>query len=755
MILALVLAFAESLEIDHQPIAASLHISHSIRYVSVGGNDSNDGLGVDTAKATMFAALCALPRASCLRSPYAYGTGTVYVLGAVPFGGPATSQGGFWVMGDADPNYTKPLTGWAHLTGSIYVKCIDPDFGASGGIPQCGEHWGNPRNRNQPAVWVSASNTSIKIEGFGFQYPARGWVLGECSDNSTNCGVQNVAFKDCTIGLNQIAGNGPAIEVRHQSFWNYFDHSGGGGNAAEVWRLVTLLRSRNVLTITTASKHDIPVGGHASIYSTSDATFNGTCTAKGVTATTITCDFAGHDGPAKGGYVLSDLAYGFLFNPELNSAGPSAEINDSQDVAGIKAYHAGLTIHNVNWESMTGPAVWMSDGGQVFIDNGQSSDFAGESPIVRNDQCMGADCGSGGFATLESNSFGSCSLDGPGEIISGQGNFCQSIGPSNYYSDGGPGANGAYGIIGARAFLQQDSSRRAFGPTAVRFANLAPQDASYWSVTKFDTSSRLTVGVAALDGTFNAATGSATKGPQEALAVVNGSSLRVSPGDYFVWGAWVRSSTGDFSGGPTGALQFYLTGARNYVEQIVSGSAALNTSPAIQGFPQWQWVYGAGRVTEVTTNPAQLYLESKFGPTVSVTVYAPILLHIPLSSNLPSSEIYEMALHLQSYGDNCPVGTVCGVRGETLFEPGIRSTLATKSSTYKLTPTDRWVNVTGTTTITVPHAIVGQLWDVFNSGSRTVTIQPDSGKINGTTSVFLSPNTGKSLTCDGTNCFAH
>lgn len=86
---------------------------------------------------------------------------------------------------------------------------------------------------------------------------------------------------------------------------------------------------------------------------------------------------------------------------------------------------------------------------------------------------------------------------------------------------------------------------------------------------------------------------------------------------------------------------------------------------------------------------------------------------------------------------------------------GVLHNLSTKSAPYTLTASDSWINVTGTTTITVPHALTGQRWDVFNSGSNTVTLQADSGNINGAASVTLAANTGKSVTCDGTNCFAH
>ena len=103
-----------------------------------------------------------------------------------------------------------------------------------------------------------------------------------------------------------------------------------------------------------------------------------------------------------------------------------------------------------------------------------------------------------------------------------------------------------------------------------------------------------------------------------------------------------------------------------------------------------------------------------------------------------------------------PSGDELAVKGGVLdAESGFKSALATKSANYTLTTSDNWVNVTGTTTITVPHASTGNHWVVFNSGSNTVTVQADSGNINGGANITLSANTGKEIVCDGTNCFAH
>lgn len=92
--------------------------------------------------------------------------------------------------------------------------------------------------------------------------------------------------------------------------------------------------------------------------------------------------------------------------------------------------------------------------------------------------------------------------------------------------------------------------------------------------------------------------------------------------------------------------------------------------------------------------------------------------------------------------------------GRIQIKSGLIEPLVTESSTYTLSNDDAWVNVSGTTTVTAPHANTGQIWHVFNSGSNTVTLVADSGNVNNESSVSLAPNAGFVVTCDGTNCFA-
>jgi hypothetical protein len=94
---------------------------------------------------------------------------------------------------------------------------------------------------------------------------------------------------------------------------------------------------------------------------------------------------------------------------------------------------------------------------------------------------------------------------------------------------------------------------------------------------------------------------------------------------------------------------------------------------------------------------------------------------------------------------------------------GFACPFKTVYSDYTVTYADCWVNITGEATITVPHAWyaspsnggVSSEWHLFNSGLETITVQADSGTINGTPRITLLSNTGKAVSCDNANCFAH
>jgi hypothetical protein len=60
-------------------------------------------------------------------------------------------------------------------------------------------------------------------------------------------------------------------------------------------------------------------------------------------------------------------------------------------------------------------------------------------------------------------------------------------------------------------------------------------------------------------------------------------------------------------------------------------------------------------------------------------------------------------------------------------------------------------------TFTLPHALAGQTWDIYNPTSGNITVTIDSGTLSGnsgTGPINISPNLGVRASCNGTNCSA-
>jgi hypothetical protein len=178
------------------------------------------------------------------------------------------------------------------------------------------------------------------------------------------------------------------------------------------------------------------------------------------------------------------------------------------------------------------------------------------------------------------------------------------------------------------------------------------------------------------------------------------------------------------------------------VKGIGTGNRGINIEMSPEGN------IGTGIIDPATTNPQGLvgvHCKGAGCDAIAAAVSAGTVVGL---------NVYPTNARPVTFGYNLPFIPSLAVVG------GMTATLKTVSTTYTLTYADNWVNVTGTTTITVPHApwqtgSPQNVWHLFNSGSGTVTISCDSGNINGAASITLAPNVGKSVTTDGTNCFAH
>ena len=90
------------------------------------------------------------------------------------------------------------------------------------------------------------------------------------------------------------------------------------------------------------------------------------------------------------------------------------------------------------------------------------------------------------------------------------------------------------------------------------------------------------------------------------------------------------------------------------------------------------------------------------------------------------------------------------------FGGGFAQVTRATSINTALGVSDGWLFVNASpVTITVPHLLTGQIWHLMNNNaSAAITMVCDSGNINGIASVLVPAVSGRTVTADGTNCFA-
>jgi hypothetical protein len=709
---------------------------------------------------------------------------------------------------------------------------------------------GNGNSTTHATLALAGVGARFLFEGlsFGGSYPFR---IGLDSNGSGagNAGAAAVQFHDCSfdVSFSDALGSGPAVHIGPNVLWLFMDHVEFNTLAQSVQSISSITRSGNTVTASMAQTMAPPfwqVGQMILVQSVSDSSFNGTFTISSVTdgGTLAWAQTAGNASSSGGNIRLTSN----------NDNRAAVLVNTTGGTNSALLYVRNAVFNGgggVRWKSASGLSssiylehITMEGAGesqpvyealgtpvpQAFLRDLAIADSGDSPPLVR--------VPAGNWAEWTKVEIGPgqqpISVDGPALVTGGRflGNSANSTA-----ANVSPAGKGQLGMFSSRLYAEVDDHRRNFAPSLVQFASLAATSCANWVN---QTGANLTITCDVTDATRNGtAAGNLNRTNfGDGYATAYSASRTIKAGDYFLVGAWVRASStagvnpNIFS--PNNGPVFLSFGGNARSEGVgqnngSSSSAYITWNPISQEDGQWQWVWAWDRVRNSNTTVAQtVELRLQVANGYPMDFYAPLLLHIPISSlsrasatvssvsrtdnvttvttsaahsfqarqivcvsdvtdttfngcfqilSVPGSTTFtvanggsngsssggtayagadseagELALALASYPSNCSAGQLC-----TLFGPMVGGGFSTKNSGYTLKPTDSWVNVTGTTTITVPHAIVGSRWVVFNSGSNTVTVQPDSGNINGSANITLSANTGREITCDGTNCFAH
>src|SRR5690348_1871415 len=654
----------------------------NIVYASPNGSDSNDCLSWGTACLTLYHAYELLP---IRKLTVGAGGGQIYFSQGTAMGGPVVNQG-FWVMGSADANYCtiSASNGLVRASNVVTVTCAaattytvgesiaihnadNPDFDGTFTVASVA---GSAFTYNQTAANESSQNGAATPAGW---LPAKNVrVSGVSSQAMTGTNLANEAAAQLIAGsstssfLPGIWLNGVfAFSIDHMS----------------LSACVPILIGED----SNGKLSDGQIAGMHITDSTFAANQGSGCGPTETIGANVLWLWEDHDtfGANSTAALASDQRANILINGGTGAASSSQEMYftnlNFNGAGGLKADGAtmpgswGFVAHNILEESdgatPAQPAVWVAS--------------SNNAAFVEVSQAVVSDCPAGSMAAFQDDSSGPSQQFVVGPNIQGCGSNQPIQGPATVIAPRQTNANETtdaiaqheYGFWGSGAGIphfaaQIDDARRGFAPMAVRYTPLFDTllDSTWNSaqVTK-------TAGISAPDGTSNAAEVSVASGSG---ALTNSTPpMTINTGDWVIGGVWAKPhAVGQTFGSPapTGGIGIVALNFGPLTSQSETWPTGNTTQvvliPTNPGDGHWEWFPFAMKVTSGASNSAisiYLYADSSH----PIDYYAPIVLRVPAGA-ISDSEALETMQTLRPYSNTCPIGSVCGLSGQTLNIPG-------------------------------------------------------------------------------------
>jgi len=222
------------------------------------------------------------------------------------------------------------------------------------------------------------------------------------------------------------------------------------------------------------------------------------------------------------------------------------------------------------------------------------------------------------------------SVDGPATVL----NAPLTNSPVSLWRRHQQGWEGGGKLVG-----DHDASRRAFGPVAVRFKNLA--DLGGWAAAHPEFCQ---AGLPAPDGTHGA-----VRLQNAENGAVYLQDRTFAEGDYVIGGGWARGGQLGFS--------VYREGVGDIVREWLW--------PGHPSDGDWQWSAGCGRVPSAGPGRLGFGINGDGGE-----FYGLVLLHIP-AGTVSDNEAHAIAQHLQSYPPTAEPGDLAIMPGQRVTWAGV------------------------------------------------------------------------------------
>lgn len=629
----------------------------SIRYVAAAGNDANDGLSWGTAKLTWDGACISLPGGTA--SPPTCGSGEIAIMGTVAAN--ANPDCGRWLMGSADPNYASPPICWYRYPPHVGIKTTcsgTSGFGPHGASADCVVSGGSQNKVGYPGLWISAVADGFEDDHIAIaNYVLTPIRLGIASNEDRNGvgGVSGIRLNGVSQNLgNCVRGGGPGIDIGSNSFWIYIEHPTVSGCIAEDYSS-SFYRSGGVVTATTSSTNDFIAGTWVTIKNSTDTSFNGSFIVTGVSGspqTQVTWSQAGPNARSASGEMFNWRSAAIAVNPGSGSGSGLVFVSDPVFSDGGVWFASGVNgggiyIHHANMEgNPTGPSppglLMVRPATEGGVDGYEVSDVRGFTPAVEIDNgCTQR------FSVTQVDYVWGCTT-------------VSAVSPRDYagYS---PLAQGQFGVVGNQIIGQTNAAARQFSPISVRWPNIAIIRPGDWTFS--NGTGKIATGVAAPDGTANAATVTAMSSPNSFVQFFKHDQASLTIGDYYIFSGWVQSANGT----ATATLELHLEADGYGTGDSCGGGQIMRAYAPYIGNSEWFHVYGACRIT-ANPSPAGLLFGGNVYQGRPTTFFAPTLIHIPASNAVSYDEATEIAMNLQSYDPSCVSGDTCGLPGHTLIE---------------------------------------------------------------------------------------
>jgi hypothetical protein len=545
-------------------IALKVFASDGIRYASPSGNDSNDGLSWGTAKLTVLGACEALPGGSS--SPATCGSGTVQFMD-LTFAQPISTCG-FNLMGGLDPNFASPPACWIKWGGGSHgLAIVGVPTRASGPNPKQARalmQGGSSADRNHPGIYLSALSGAVSFHNVAIQFPGRGIVVGECSNQTrgATCNTSNITFDNVTANINDVSGNGPTWDITGQSFWIWLINGCGAGGTDDT------------------------------------------------------------NSP------LSDNAQAVLLDGRGNAGVGLIFITDFfTDNGGIKLY-AGtnfgqVVVRNMTTEGLKGePGVWIAATGgsgdnnvTANISDLQMADATTTSPGVQNDITTGTSVLVADIEGATTNVVGRAIVlsQYPANLVA------QTVSP---LSQGQTGFFGNKVVIG-----QNPDMDRLLSPTPVRYANLANTSSASWLTSFAGSTTSVTPCSDPAGGTLAGCITYVSGGTGE-TAMYYAANTPITVGSWYAVTALIRSTTSNGYSGNTPiefVLNAQGFGSGDFCNATSSG--IVSAQSYFKGDGEWERVWARCQVTAAPSN-AGIAMVALTDATHNIAVYGPTLIPI-------------------------------------------------------------------------------------------------------------------------------